>query len=378
MNRTTSLYLDAVRCCAALVVVLTHLAYPRFSGGLLLGLRTYGNDAVMVFFVLSGYVIAYTATNRDHKFGDYVLNRLARLYSVALPAVLLTWLLDHLGQQLNPGLYHGFWYQGDHPLRRMFAALTFTHELWLQSVRLFSNGPYWSLGYEFWYYALFAAGCYFHGWRRCLLLLLTLVVMGPKILLLLPVWLLGLWVSRVNQRGRVGAAAGSALFLGSILLYIGLRATGLRDLLLDWTYLQLGQRFVRLQLMWSDEFLSSYIIGLLVAANFIGFHALSKSLAGFMARGQGVIRTWAAATFSIYLFHYPLLQFFAALFRLEPRSPVAIAVLFVATVWTCRILARFTEQRKSTVRRLLQYSGGEFARLIRRGEMAWRAPRAPS
>lgn len=43
------------------MVLLTHLAYPRFSGGRLEPLRSFGNDAVMVFFVLSGYVIAHTA-----------------------------------------------------------------------------------------------------------------------------------------------------------------------------------------------------------------------------------------------------------------------------------------------------------------------------
>ncbi len=119
MNRTTSVYLDAVRLFAALVVVLTHLAYSRFSGGLLIELRTYGNDAVMVFFVLSGYVIAYTAATRDHELGTYTVNRLARLYSVALPAVLLTWLLDQMGQGFDSVLYDGFWYKGDDPLGQL-------------------------------------------------------------------------------------------------------------------------------------------------------------------------------------------------------------------------------------------------------------------
>ena len=51
-------------------VLLTHLAYPRFSGGILTALRTYGNDAMMVFFVLSGYMIAHTASTRDKDIGS--------------------------------------------------------------------------------------------------------------------------------------------------------------------------------------------------------------------------------------------------------------------------------------------------------------------
>lgn len=353
VNRTTSVYLDAVRLFAALVVVLTHLAYPRFSGGLLLPLRTYGNDAVMIFFVLSGYVIAYTAATRDRDVRTYAVNRLARLYSVALPAVFLTWALDEVGRRLDPALYDGFWYQGSDPLGRMLAALTFTNELWFRGVRLFTNGPYWSLGYEFWYYALFAAAFYADGWTRRILVAAIAAIMGPKILLLLPVWLLGVWVYRINARGAVPGRRGALLFFGSTALYVAFRASGLRDVLLEWTYAQLGRGFVQAELRWSDEFLSAWVIGVLVACNFVGFHAVSRRFAPLMARIEGFVRDWAGYTFSIYLFHYPLLQFFGALLPLDPRSPLSIAVLLATTLAGCRVLGSFTEQRKNVARALV-------------------------
>lgn len=353
MNRTTSIYLDAVRLSAALLVVLTHLAYPRFSGGLLLPLRTFGNDAVMVFFVLSGYVIAYTAATRDRDLGTYALNRCARLYSVALPAVLVTWGLDQIGQWLDPALYEGFWYQASDPWQRVLAALTFTNEMWFQSLRLFTNGPYWSLGYEFWYYALFAAGWYFRGWRRWALTIVIGAFIGPKILLLLPVWLLGVWVYRVNTQRPLGAAWGALLWLGSIALYVAFRASGMREALLDFSYLQFGRHFVEAELRWSNEFLSSYFIGPLVAANFIGFHAFSHHCAPLLARVGPLVRDWAGYTFSIYLFHYPVMQFFGALLPLDPRSPVAITCLFVITVSACRGLGLVSEKRKDRARDLL-------------------------
>lgn len=353
MNRTTSVYLDAVRLFAALAVVLTHLAYPRFSGGLLLPLRTYGNDAVMVFFVLSGYVIAFTAATRDRDVRTYAVNRLARLYSVALPAVFLTFALDEIGRRLDPALYDGFWYKADHPIGRMLAALTFTNELWFRSVRLFTNGPYWSLGYEFWYYALFAAAFYVSGWKRSALVVGIAAIMGPKILLLLPVWVLGVAVYLINSRARVSVGWGRVLFFGSILLYVAFRAMGLRDLLLDWTYAQLGRGFVRGTLRWSDEFLSAWVIGILVACNFVGFHALSSRFGGAIARIERPIRDWAGYTFSIYLLHYPLLQLFAALLPLDPRSPASIFSLFAVTVLACRGIGYFTEKRKDLARRLV-------------------------
>jgi len=353
MNRTTSLYLDLVRFSAAVLVVLTHLAYSRFSGGMLTPLRTYGNDAVMIFFVLSGYVIAYTVAERDRDFRTYVVNRFARLYSVAIPAIILTFLLDHIGRQIDPVLYEGFWYQGNAPLSRMLAAVTFTNELWFNSVRLFTNGPYWSLGYEFWYYMLFAAAVYTRGRRRAILLLGICVLVGPKILLLLPVWLLGVWVHRVNSGPALSWRLGVVLFVVPVALYAAFRYSGMRDTLLHWSYAQFGRSFVEGDLKWSNEFLAAYFIGLMVACNFIGFHAISLKVAPLLAPFEKPIRDWAGCTFSIYLFHYPLLQFFKAVLPLDAQSPASVVALLALTILACRLLGSVTEKRKDFARRLV-------------------------
>ena len=70
MNRGTSIYLDLVRLSAAIVVVITHLAYPELSGGTLQPWRLGGNDATMVFFILSGYVIAHVREEREERSGS--------------------------------------------------------------------------------------------------------------------------------------------------------------------------------------------------------------------------------------------------------------------------------------------------------------------
>jgi peptidoglycan/LPS O-acetylase OafA/YrhL len=353
VNRATSTYLDLVRLLAAVAVLVTHLAYPRFTGGLLLEWRTYGNDAVMVFFVLSGYVIAHTVATRDRDFRSYLIHRCARLYSVALPAIALTLLLDGVGRAIDPAMYDGFWYQSSDPVLRVLRAASFTNELWFDSVRLFTNGPYWSLGYEFWYYLIFAAACFLRGAPRTATIGGLALVVGPKILLLLPVWLLGVWVHRVNLGARIGRAAGWFLFAGSFVLYALFRALGWRDALLAWTWELLGKRFVEGELMWSNEFLAAYAIGALVAANFIGLHAVAGDLAPLLARHERRIRDWAGYTFSIYLFHYPVLQFLAALLPIAPRAWWSAAMLLILTLLTCRLLGTCTEQRKDLARALV-------------------------
>ncbi|MDP9097025.1 MAG: acyltransferase family protein, partial [Pseudomonadota bacterium] len=80
-----SSYLDLFRTLAAVVVVLSHLVPNLFGIDVIPG-----HDAVMVFFVISGYVIAFAAENRDRTIDHFVVNRLARLWSVLLPSVLIS------------------------------------------------------------------------------------------------------------------------------------------------------------------------------------------------------------------------------------------------------------------------------------------------
>jgi peptidoglycan/LPS O-acetylase OafA/YrhL len=84
MSPSLSLYLDLARVAAALVVLLSHCWLVLFPG---YPLHWPGPPAVIVFFVLSGFVIAYVTDGRDRTIGQYALNRLSRLWSVALPAL---------------------------------------------------------------------------------------------------------------------------------------------------------------------------------------------------------------------------------------------------------------------------------------------------
>jgi peptidoglycan/LPS O-acetylase OafA/YrhL len=370
LNRPTSLYLDLVRFLAAVVVLLTHLAYARFSGGMLTPLRAYGNDAVMVFFVLSGYVIAHTAATRDRELPTFALNRCARLFSVALPAIVITIVLDRIGLATKPELYTPAVFQESEPLVRVLTAATFTNELWFWSVRLFSNGPYWSLGYEFWYYALFAAAWYLRGARRAVVLILVAALIGPKILLLLPVWLLGLVVHRVNTTNPVGPRLGAVLWLGSIAAYAAFRGIDGPGHLLAWSTRQFGETYGTLR--WSNEYLSSFVIGPLVALNFVGFHGCSAWFARALEPVAPLIRDWAGYTFSIYLFHLPLLQCLAASLPFDPKSRVSVVLLFASTLLGCRLFGLASEKQKDRARewlRALAFFVANFARRVRGREV---------
>lgn len=109
MNRPASLYLDLVRFIAAIAVFICHISGQRFTGGLFWQSEPYGDEAVDVFFVVSGFVIAYVASRSETDARSFAIARLARVYSVALPALVATFVLDAVGRLLHPGYYAGWW-----------------------------------------------------------------------------------------------------------------------------------------------------------------------------------------------------------------------------------------------------------------------------
>lgn len=353
MNRGLSLYLDVVRFGAALAVLVTHLAYTELSGGMLQYWRLLGNDAVMVFFVLSGFVIAHVTHEKERTAGAYAASRLARLWSVAVPALIITVLLDQWGRTIDPAAYGQWWFQGEDPLWRTLRALSFTNELWFTSVRPFSNGPWWSLGYEAVYYAIFGALFFLRGRTRIIAALGLALVAGPKIMPLFPVWWMGVWAWKRTQRGAVSADKAALLFFGSVAIYAVYRWSGLPELLKVATAMVLGTDTVVSELRFSDEFLSSWIIGPLVALHFVGAHGLSAVLGRWLEPMRAPIIWTAQSTFALYLLHYPMLRFADAAFAPDPGNPLHVLALGAGVAGTCILVGPLIERTKRPWRRVL-------------------------
>ena len=359
MNRAVSIYLDLLRFLAAMAVFLYHASYPRFTTSDW-PLAPAGSDAVIVFFVLSGFVIAHAAETKDRGLPGYLVSRLSRLYSVVLPALVLTVALDQIGRAVDPEIYAGNWYQDSQPVWRFLVNLLFVNEIWFESVRPFSNGPYWSLGYEFWYYMLFAAFFYFRGRARLVGLALIALFVGPKILLLAPIWCLGAALYALAGNVRLSKTAGWALFLGSAATLVVYYNAGMTTILSNLGRMLVGNEFYQ-SLTFSRHFLASYSIGILVTVNLLGFMAVAESLRPALEAVERPIRFLAGFTFSLYLFHYPLLQFFAAILHNDPRDPLDSALIMLATLGSVVLLGLVTERKKHLVRGLLLRAQGHLS-----------------
>ncbi|MGM9515588.1 acyltransferase family protein [Roseateles sp. DB2] len=313
MSPAFSIYLDLLRLAAALLVFAHHASYASYHGRWLQGLAGHGHESVVVFFVLSGYVIAYTREHKDHDWRHYAVQRLSRLWSVALPAIALTLVLDAWGRQWLPALYEevqGGW-------ARALASAVFVNEFWVEGWAAGSNIPMWSLSYEAGYYLLFGVLSFAPGrWRWPLALACSLLI-GPRLLLLLPAWWLGVWVHRSPRVRAMGTSQGGMLAAIGLAWALALALGKVGNLYITWRLLaMLPQPLVQL-MGHSEAFVSDNLIALGVAAHVAGMSAWlhGRSVPALLAH-------WAPrlsrATFPIYLFHYPLLQFFSALTALWP------------------------------------------------------------
>lgn len=145
--------LEAVRGFAALYVVFFHILPQKI---LLFGINVgylfrFGPEMVIVFFVLSGFVIKYTYDkSKDKSFGFYFIRRFIRLYIPLLIVFVMAYLIRcyEAGGLANP--------EWKHLIGNLFM---------LQDVislkpnvivpAYLGNGVLWSLSYEWWFYMLF-------------------------------------------------------------------------------------------------------------------------------------------------------------------------------------------------------------------------------
>jgi peptidoglycan/LPS O-acetylase OafA/YrhL len=340
MARGFSTYLDLLRLLAAFVVFLGHWAGAEFTG-VDPRLRAYGHSAVVVFFVLSGYVITFVALEREYRLPVFVASRAARIYSVALPALALTAGIDLIL------VAHGYaaeipTYQLAAPWRYLPLFLGFGTDFWFLREDAFSDVPYWSLCYEVWYYTLFAAWHYGRGGARLGMIGALLLLIGPRLWLLLPVWTLGSLLYRAHRRVVLRPRVARLLFVVSLLALLAEKAIGIEEALNGYTSEMLGPAATE-ALRYSRFFLGDYVFAGLIAANLF-----SARDCGWSFGAMGPLITYGASfTFSLYLMHYPLLQFFARLFE-PPPTVLAVAVLMSA--WA---LGLVTERQKRWLRTVI-------------------------
>ena len=145
--------LEALRGFAALYVVFFHVLPQKiYLLGVNIGLLfRFGPEAVIVFFVLSGFVIKYTfERSADKSFKYYFIRRFIRLYIPLFFIFLLGYGLKCYSESLL----------ADPDWKTLLGNIFMLQDVISQKPNVISaaymgNGVLWSLSYEWWFYMLF-------------------------------------------------------------------------------------------------------------------------------------------------------------------------------------------------------------------------------
>ena len=207
------LFLDFARAISALAVCVGHLRAVLFvdfadATNRSLGTKLFyfgtglGHQAVIVFFVLSGYLVGGAILKRGDEFRvtDYAASRLIRLWMVLIPALLFTFSIDCLTEFATENAIHGenhdLWRSGPNGDYSLSLTTLIGNICFVQTILVpvfGTNSPLWSLCNEFWYYVFFPI-MFFAGkslWQgnpiKSLILAMLFIALGY--FFLVPIWL---------------------------------------------------------------------------------------------------------------------------------------------------------------------------------------------
>lgn len=302
-----------------------------------------GRESVIVFFVLSGYVIAYSTAVKQQLFKDFIVARCARVYSVALPVLLMAFVLNYFGSTYSSDPVAPSYQISKAYLYIPFHVL-FLGEIWNLSEVPPWLVPYWSLGYEVWYYVLFATLYYLSPYKRIVFGGIVFLMIGHKLWLLLPIWMSGVLLFHGQNKFSLSANQARLGCVLSVLAlcvykYFGwdndLRALGTSI----WP-------FESLVLGSASRYLADYTVGLIVLTN---FYCARYAQFTVLEKFNNVIRSISSYTLTLYLVHMLVISMWLRFYLHDPTSIKDIGSVFMLIVFFTYLVGSFTEQKKQWV-----------------------------
>ena len=375
MNNSFSTLLNFYRWISALLVVASHcrhlilvdyknVEHSNYFIKAIYFITGFGDEAVIIFFVISGFLVGGLTLDRWLKnisYLDYFAARFSRIYSVLIPALLIGGATDWIGSNFinkseiyTNSSYYGTSSMGYVITNNLDPVIFFGNLLNLQGVSFSiwgSNGPLWSLGFEWWYYMIFALIMMVFLEKKIatklisLLLIITFLFLFPaKLIIWMSIWLLGVGILILAKSScpKPPRSISFILFISTLLIS---RLTHNTENLYQPE--SLLSKYIR-----DFSFGLSFAIYLLSHYNFssnIPFQSVHKWLANF--------------SYSIYLFHFPVFVFLLAVshdylnikFMQQPNLYSCIFLLIIIFIIYLfgYVISLATENHTSTIRKFI-------------------------
>lgn len=328
-NGTRFEHLVAVRGIAAFVVLAAHVIQVFWLRIFGLGSwphvvsSTASYYAVVTFFVLSGFLIAYSVDlnmrrNGRLDLGEFFAARLARLYPPLLFAIALSLLVFLLLNAFGlTGTFGPIKFDGDLFVAREVIRLPpedLLSALLMKSGLLDINGPLWSLYIEAKLYALFAGVVFLLSGRVSVVVPAMIcavayagIVLNPEFVRYSAIWLVGCCAYYVRE-GRAGSLSiRRAVLFPALVLFIVVADFG-------------ADMFSR-----RPQWLEGRAIGVDVAIAGVIAWVL------FWVRpGSGSTSSRSDCSYSLYVTHFPIMLLFnAVMVRVaDPDDPLMMVAVF--------------------------------------------------
>jgi peptidoglycan/LPS O-acetylase OafA/YrhL len=180
---------------------------------------------------------------------------------------------------------------------------------------------------------------------RILLLVAVSIFVGPKILLLLPAWAVGAGAFHAGRRFNCSARAALLLF---VVTTSGVVVSLLFENQLGLNNGKVGQP----PLYYSFNSLGDNLFALILAVNFFCCALFSKHFSADFEPHRAVrfIRWMASHTFSLYLYHVPLLFFIRAITKYDPQNRCEVAAALAVALVIISGLSKITEEQYPRLR----------------------------
>lgn len=325
MNKGFSSVLNASRWIAAMLVMISHVRHivladykdvqnPNLLIKAFYFFTGFGTEAVVVFFVVSGLLVGGLTLEKWRRIegpqmADYFIHRVSRIFIVAIPAILFGVLVDFIGinnfdnaqiysnsAQYNTVSMNSV-IKNQIDLGTILGNIGMLQNIFVSVVG--SNGPLWSLAFEWWFYCLwaFSLGAFFYsGAGRIFSVVLVIAMISAlpfELLVSMLLWLLGIVVFFYGRSSlpKPHPLVGLTIFL----------------VVISYARLSHNQNNTLAQESFSVKFLRDFELGLAYSIALVSLYQLERPL-----WFEWMHVKLASFSYSLYIVHFPMMVLIVA------------------------------------------------------------------